>query len=279
VVVHLYGIPVDLPAVSELARSVGAVVIEDAAQATGATIGGKPAGSLGTYAVLSFGRGKGMTGGRGGALLGPSDALRSLPALIRPSSSWRDAALLLAQWALARPSIYGLPLSIPSLRLGETIYCKPKPAGSPSRFALGALTQTLRLTAAEAHHRRANAAWLLDQLPPRATAVSPIVPEGCVAGYLRLPVVVQPIDMERFGTDRARTLGVWPGYPRALSDLEGFGARRRNPDEPTPGARVLARGLFTLPTHRLLCSKDRITLGRLLHSVAAIPQSRPDASA
>ena len=69
VAVHLYGLPVDLSAVAGLAEAAGAIVIEDAAQAVGARLGGRPAGSLGRYAVLSFGRGKGMTGGRGGALL------------------------------------------------------------------------------------------------------------------------------------------------------------------------------------------------------------------
>jgi hypothetical protein len=37
-----------------------------------------------------------------------------------------------------------------------------------------------------------------------------------------------------FRADRARYLGVWPGYPTALSDLEAFGSRRLNPQHSTP---------------------------------------------
>src|SRR5439155_325596 len=69
VVTSLYGVPVQWRAVLECAAAVGAAVIEDAAQGFGASWLGRPLGSLGAVSVLSFGRGKGWTGGRGGALL------------------------------------------------------------------------------------------------------------------------------------------------------------------------------------------------------------------
>jgi len=69
VVVHLYGCPVDLGEVNRLAAEAGAIVIEDAAQAAGATVNDRSAGTQGSLVVLSFGRGKGLTGGSGGALL------------------------------------------------------------------------------------------------------------------------------------------------------------------------------------------------------------------
>ncbi len=69
VLVHLYGVPVDLDRATSLARRRGVRVIEDAAQGAGGSWQGKALGSFGDYAVLSFGRGKGITGGGGGALL------------------------------------------------------------------------------------------------------------------------------------------------------------------------------------------------------------------
>src|SRR5207237_8893759 len=68
VVVHFYGHPVDLGEVKRLAAERGALVIEDAAQAAGAKLDGRPVGTQSSLAVLSFGRGKGLTGGSGGAL-------------------------------------------------------------------------------------------------------------------------------------------------------------------------------------------------------------------
>ena len=69
VVAHLFGVPVASAPVGALAEEFGARIVEDAAQAAGIRYGNQRAGSLGDIGVLSFGRGKGMTGGAGGALL------------------------------------------------------------------------------------------------------------------------------------------------------------------------------------------------------------------
>ena len=63
VIAHFYGVPVDMEAVKRTADAAGATVIEDAAQAIGATWRGRPVGSNGALGVLSFGRGKGLNGG------------------------------------------------------------------------------------------------------------------------------------------------------------------------------------------------------------------------
>jgi dTDP-4-amino-4,6-dideoxygalactose transaminase len=58
--VHLYGSCVDMVALMELARRRGLKVVEDAAQAHGARIGGKRAGSFGDAATFSFYPGKNL---------------------------------------------------------------------------------------------------------------------------------------------------------------------------------------------------------------------------
>lgn len=68
--VHLAGWPVDIEPIMELARKHGLLVIEDCAQAHGAEIAGKPAGSFGHAAAFSFCQDKIMTtGGEGGMVL------------------------------------------------------------------------------------------------------------------------------------------------------------------------------------------------------------------
>ncbi len=54
VAVHLYGQPVDMPAVLALAQKYGLRVIEDCAQAHGAEIDGQKAGTFGDVAAFSF---------------------------------------------------------------------------------------------------------------------------------------------------------------------------------------------------------------------------------
>jgi len=52
--VHLMGYPVDMGALSSLARKHGLCLVEDAAQAHGADVGGRRAGSWGDLSVFSF---------------------------------------------------------------------------------------------------------------------------------------------------------------------------------------------------------------------------------
>jgi perosamine synthetase len=70
---HLHGGLAPMREVMELARRQGVAVIEDAAQAPGAIVQGRVAGSWGDAGILSFGGSKLLTAGRGGALV-TSDA-------------------------------------------------------------------------------------------------------------------------------------------------------------------------------------------------------------
>ncbi|MET1112345.1 MAG: DegT/DnrJ/EryC1/StrS family aminotransferase [Allosphingosinicella sp.] len=68
--VHIAGWPCDMPAIMALAERRGLLVIEDCAQSHGAEIDGRPAGSFGHAAALSFCQDKILsTGGEGGATL------------------------------------------------------------------------------------------------------------------------------------------------------------------------------------------------------------------
>lgn len=70
VAVHLAGWPCDMDPIMALARSRGIKVVEDCAQAHGATYRGRPVGSLGDCAAFSFCQDKIMTtGGEGGMLV------------------------------------------------------------------------------------------------------------------------------------------------------------------------------------------------------------------
>lgn len=66
---HLHGGLVPMRGVTEVAQRHGVGVVEDAAQAPGAIVQGRPAGTWGDVGTLSFGGSKLLSAGRGGALL------------------------------------------------------------------------------------------------------------------------------------------------------------------------------------------------------------------
>ncbi len=76
IVVHLYGQPAKMDAINEVASAAGICVIEDAAQAHGATWNGKKAGSLSLAGCFSFYPGKNLGAfGDAGAVVTDDDAL------------------------------------------------------------------------------------------------------------------------------------------------------------------------------------------------------------
>lgn len=68
-VVHLYGLPVDMDPILELANTHGLAIIEDAAEMHGQTYRGRPCGSFGHISTFSFYPNKLVTAGEGGMLV------------------------------------------------------------------------------------------------------------------------------------------------------------------------------------------------------------------
>jgi dTDP-4-amino-4,6-dideoxygalactose transaminase len=261
VVAHWYGLPADLGPARELAGRMGALVIEDAAQGVGTSLAGRPAGSTGDFGVLSFGRGKGRTGGHGGALLANSPRAASLMSAVTRSLSpaparIRDLAALLAQWMLGRPALYGIPAAIPMLRLGETAYRPPSRAARIPRSSAAVANAVWERSAREVAIRRSNAARWSRILGAAVDLDVYGVPSGSESGWLRFPVRARGPMHAALAEDRSKRLGVMPGYPKGLAELPVAPTRLRDAGARYPGADELTRSLFTLPTHALLRTND-----------------------
>lgn len=74
-VVHIYGLPVDMDPVLDIANRYGLKIIEDAAEVIGQTYKGKPCGSFGEISTVSFYPNKHVTTGEGGMILTDDDEL------------------------------------------------------------------------------------------------------------------------------------------------------------------------------------------------------------
>jgi len=270
VAVHLYGFPVDIDGMRALARAHGAALIEDAAQGAGGTLGGAPTGGLGDLSVLSFGRGKGTTSGRGGAVttsdpLWASRLTRALTGMAqRPKAGWGDLTRGVAQWLFGRPVLYGLPAAIPGLHLGEMVYHPAHEPRSISRAATALLGDALREDPHEIARRRANAGTLEHAIRERRDAHSIRPLPGAEPGYLRFPV----IDAGRRAT--APALGITRGYPRALFEQDELRPSLHE-GEPEPlGGRHLRGSLFTLPVHGRMSARDMARVSAWIGADAAV---------
>ena len=67
--VHLYGVPAKMDEILKICQEHDAILIEDAAEALGATYKGKQCGSFGRYSIISFNGNKIITGSSGGMFL------------------------------------------------------------------------------------------------------------------------------------------------------------------------------------------------------------------
>src|SRR5258706_22963 len=81
--VHLYGHPVDMDRLMEIANKHNLIVIEDAGEAHGATVRGRKAGSFGRMSCFSFDANKIITTGEGGMVLTNDEKLAERLRLLR----------------------------------------------------------------------------------------------------------------------------------------------------------------------------------------------------
>jgi len=74
-IVHTFGLPVDVYPILDIAKRHGLKVIEDAAEMHGQTYKGRPCGSFGDISIFSFYANKHITTGEGGMILTDDDQL------------------------------------------------------------------------------------------------------------------------------------------------------------------------------------------------------------
>jgi dTDP-4-amino-4,6-dideoxygalactose transaminase len=264
VVTHLYGYPADILGVQQVAAEQGIPVIEDAAQSAGGTLYDSLLGTFGDIAILSFGRGKGMTSGSGGALLVRTLELAGWTRLMRAelgvaSAGGLEVVRLAAQSLLAHPSMYRLPASIPALKLGAMVYRPPNEPRPMATAAAAILHSALRMDEREVQFRRARAKDLLSRIT-ESHAVMPVHPiVGGKSGFLRLAL------LDTGGRRLPRSnIGALRGYPMTLEQHPQLQPMLVPGEQAGKGSETLRDRLFTLPTHSRVNSSDLTRLEKWL---------------
>lgn len=270
--VHPFGLPQDVDLGLRLAAEVGAVVIEDAAQALGAGIGGQPVGTRGDFGLFSLGPGKPMsTGGGGFVCARHNDSLsqRVTEALARlpgppPSASGLALLRLLALRLLFHPAGWWLATRARIERLGAKESSWGYQHRSLTGLQAGVGRRLLPHLAAINHQRRDNAERLLAHLQAVEGLHVPPLPPAAEPIYLRLPLLVG--DMARrerlFEALWRSGIGVGKMYGRSLAEIFP-----RLATKPFPGAEAMARQLLTLPTHHYVQAADVKRISRIVGAI------------
>lgn len=106
---HLHGGLIPMSELTAVASRFGVSVVEDACQAAGATVEGRPVGTWGDVGVFSFGGSKLLTAGRGGAILTRRSDVFQRARLVLGRGVQQWAALSELQAAVLIPQFGKLP--------------------------------------------------------------------------------------------------------------------------------------------------------------------------
>jgi len=228
--VHLYGLPADMTAFSALAERAGLHLIEDSAQAHGASVGDRITGSFGVGCFSLYAT-KNVHCGEGGLITTADDALADRLRLLRnqgtrapyqyevPGHNWRLTDM---QAAIAVPQL---------ARLAETNATRRAHA---ERLSAGLAGLPGLVTPVEAAGRR----HVWHQYTVRVTEEAPLTRDG-LAKYLR-----------------EAEIGCGLYYPALMYDYDCYAGHPGIITDPTPVAARITGQVLSLPVHQHLSESD-----------------------
>ena len=273
--IHLFGIPADVERTRRLAERFNTTVVEDAAQAMGGAQEGKKLGTLADVSFFSLGRGKAFSTVEGGVILtSKADLATELSHLMNelPSYSSIEIVSLLAKACFlqifSNPALFWIPLSIPALRLGETIYDPDFKMRRMSGFQCGLARGWMETLPEHVQSRRQNTIhWESFFESRKNPTLQPYKARG--AGLIRFPLRITDADQREaiLKASHWQGLGIMPGYPdtvAGIGELEILEIEEDKESRPLPSACSMARELITLPTHSFTTVDDQERIGLLL---------------
>jgi dTDP-4-amino-4,6-dideoxygalactose transaminase len=230
--VHLYGQTADMGPISALARERGLHLVEDAAQAHGATYDGRAAGSFG-LGCFSFYATKNLTTGEGGMVTTDDDGLADRVRVLRnqgmrqryqyevPGHNYRMTDL---QAAVGLPQV---------ARLGEIV---ERRKGNARRLSEG-----------------------LGDVP--GLTVPRELPDRSHVWHQYTVLLDETVDRDRVVADLAEAgVGVGVYYPRTVFDHDCYRDHPRVVVEEVPVAESVVRRCLSLPVHQHLTDEQLDTI-------------------
>jgi dTDP-4-amino-4,6-dideoxygalactose transaminase len=240
--VHLYGQPADLPALVEITAGSDVALIEDAAQAHGATIGDRAVGSVGVGCFSLYAT-KNLTTGEGGVVTTDDD---SVAARLR----------VLRNQGMGARYVYEMPGH--NFRMTDL------------HAAIG--VAEIQHLPVRTERRRTNATQLTTGLAGIEGLTTPIEQPGRTHVYHQYTVRVGPaarLDRDTLAKElEARGVGSGVYYPRALHEYDCFrGHPRVVVDGSLQEAERAGREVLSLPVHPWLSDGDLDRITTTIHEL------------
>jgi perosamine synthetase len=226
--VHLYGLPCDMRPLMTLAAARGLAMIEDAAQAHGADVGGRRAGSFGV-GCFSFYATKNVTSGEGGCVTTDDAMIAERLRVIRNQGmrARYDYAMIGQNW---RMTDVAAAIAIPQMERLDAII----------------------------RARRHNAAMLTSLLQANPRVTTPSVPAGRGHVWHQYTVLLAPgIDRDRVAAAMS-SAGIDTGvyYPGLVWEHSAYRDHPNVHRDETPIARDCTSRCLSLPVHPGLSTSD-----------------------
>jgi dTDP-4-amino-4,6-dideoxygalactose transaminase len=235
--VHLYGLPADVAALTDVAESEDVLLVEDAAQAHGARYRGDSVGTFGDAAAFSFYPTKNMTTGEGGMVLTDRESVAD------------RVASYVNHGRTAGGSTYAHERVGHNLRMTSL-------AAAVGRVQLGKLPGWVRA-------RRDNAAALSAGLADVQGVTAPTEPVGTRHAYHQYTVRCEDRARVREHLEAAEVdSAVY--YPRPIHELAAY----EGYDVDAPVAESAAESVLSLPVHPGLSSEEVETVVEAVHGAA-----------
>lgn len=239
--VHLYGNPAPINELRAIAEEYDAYLIEDAAQAHGATYRDAPIGSLGDVACFSFYPTKNMTTGEGGMITTNSDEIR-------------ERATRFVNHGRAETSEHGYE----HVEVGHNF----RMTNIAAAIGRGQLEKLPEYTEA----RRENAALLTEELAD-ANVETPTEQAGGEHVYHQYTIRTSERD-ELQEYLEANDIGTVVYYPKCIHEQPAYD----DYDVSAPNAEQAAEEVLSLPIHPTISAEDIRTIGRHIRDFTKVSQ-------
>lgn len=241
VVVHLYGLPAAMDEIMALVKEYDLLLIEDCAQAHGATFRGQPVGSFGHLSIFSFYPTKNMTTGEGGMILTHDvDLMKRVRSLINHGEGSRYYHQDLG---------YNFRMSNMAAALGKVQLKK-----------LDGFNQ----------RRQENARYLTSGLAYLPGIKTPQIPEGCHHVFHQYTIRVEKGRDELAASLKEKEIGCGIHYPLPVNRQPVYESLGLN-SEVFPVAEKMSREVLSLPVHPSLSRDD---LDQIVAAVSSFARKR-----